>query len=106
MRTTTKSVKTAIREHVLESFGTDYGWDNDNEIENLKQQLKSFDYLPTTYKMAEELVQGGTFLVYYHDVQEFLDGLGINTEGKEYTQQQSWDLYKHLIAREISALVA
>lgn len=105
MRTTTKEVTEQLKEHILEHFGIDYGWDNNDYVENLKYQLRSFDYLPTTYDAGVELVQGGTFLIYYNDVNKFLNDLGINPDKKEYTDKENWELYKHLIARTISSLV-
>lgn len=90
MRTNTKIVSNKIQEHIKEYY----------TIEELKEQVKVFDYLPTTYHAIIELVQGGCFLIYNEDVKDFLNGLGINPEGKKYAPEKSWDLYKHLIARE------
>ena len=90
MRTNTKIVSNKIQEHILEYY----------TIEELKEQVKVFDYLPTTYHALIEMVQGGCFLIYYEDVKNFLNGLGINPTNKEYDDLKSWDLYKHLIARE------
>jgi len=104
MRTTAKEVKEQLREHVLDSFTKDYGWDSDDAVSNLKEQLKSFDYLPTAYAQGRELAMGGTFLIYNIDIQEFLNGLGINPDNKEYDFQDSFDLYVHLIARTIGEI--
>ena len=90
MRTNNKIVSNKIQEHIKEYY----------TIEELKEQVKVFDYLPTTYHALVEMVQGGCFLVYCEDVKNFLNGLGINPTNKEYDDQKSWDLYKHLIARE------
>ena len=90
MRTNTKIVSNKIQKHILEYY----------TINELKEQVKVFDNLPTTYHALQEMVQSGCFLIYYQDVQDFLNGLGINPEGKEYPNEKSWELYKHLIARE------
>ena len=99
MRTNTKIVSNKIQEHIKEYY----------TIEGLKEQVKAlqytrqgnrFTFTPSIYYVLEEMVQGGCFLIYYQDVQDFLNGLGINPTYKEYTDEQSWDLYKHLIARE------
>jgi hypothetical protein len=53
---------------------------------------------PTIYHAIAYMVQGGDFLIYHADVKDFLNSLGINPTNKEYNDQKSWDLYKHLIA--------
>lgn len=37
---------------------------------------------------------------YRKDVIEFLETLVINPKGKEFTNEESWELYKHLVARD------
>ena len=106
MKTTNKEVVNKLQAHILDSFTQDFGWDNDNAVANLVEQISSMRIgSATNYTTAKELVMGGTFLCYHYQVREFLDGLGINPEGKEYDSQKSWDLYVHLLAREISKLV-
>ena len=108
MRTTNKSVVNKLQAHVLDSFGIDDGWDTDDSVANLKEQLKSFDYLPSEYQRAKELVMGGTFLCYHYQVREFLNSLDIQDWTKhpdEYDNQQQWDLYVHLLSREICKLI-
>ena len=99
MRTNTKIVSNKIQEHIKEYY----------TIEELKEQVKAlqtpreykcFTHTASIYEALVEMVEGGCFLVYNSDVQEFLNSLGINPEGKEYDVQKSWDLYKHLIVRE------
>lgn len=90
MRTTQKQVIEQIREHIGEYY----------TMEELRQQLKAFDYLPNNYNIIIEMAQGGAFLCYHSDVRDFLNGLGVNPNNKEYDTAKSWELYKHLIARE------
>lgn len=98
MRSNTKQVRDLVKQHVLSQI--------DNDIEGLKANLKAVSYSsPTIYGQAKYLVDGGSFLVYNWDVKEFLDTLDINPNGKEYTDQASWDLYKHLVASEIEKLI-
>ena len=69
---------------------------------------KQIDYMRynnrTTYQTALDYVEGGSFLVYHTDVQDFLKTLDINPSGKEYTDEKAWRLYCHLIAREMTKL--
>jgi hypothetical protein len=74
--------------------------------ELLNEQIQAMKYGDkTTYQTALDYVEGGSLLVYYYDVQQFLDGLGINPTGKEYTNEKSWRLYCHLVAREITKML-
>ena len=41
------------------------------------------------------------FHIYFDDIKEFLNGLGINPEFKEYPDEKSLKLYHYLIFREI-----
>ena len=99
MRTNTKIVSNMIQEHIKEYY----------TVEELREQVKAlqypratqlFSFTPSIYYVLDEMVQGGCFLIYYEDVKNFLNELGINPNGKEYDDVKSWDLYKHLIARE------
>ena len=106
MRTNSKEVKTQIREYVLEQFSKDSGWDTDDKLANLKEQIAAMVYPgQNENQAARALVEGGTFHIYHQDAADFLNGLGINPEGKEYTGEQSWELYINLLSREIVALV-
>ena len=96
MRTNTKEVKNRIREHILDFY----------TMEELKSNIEGLDYVGyTTYAKAQYMVQGGCFLVYYVNIKDFLNGLGINPNNKEYSDEKSWELYKHLIAREVEAML-
>jgi hypothetical protein len=105
MKSTTTTVKNDINAHILSYFGADMGWDNDTPLDNLKEQLKSFDYMPTDYAKGKYMAEGGTFLVYTADMVDFLNGLGINPNNKEYSEIDTFNQYCHLIARQIAQLV-
>lgn len=96
MRTTNKEVVNKIREHILEFYN----------LEDLRAEIEGLDYISDYYyHRAKYMVQGGCFLCYYHNVKEFLNSLGINPTNKEYSDDKSWELYKHLIAREVEKLL-
>ena len=107
MQTTTKQVKQELRDHVLDYFTKDYGWDEPDTLENLKEQLESFSYMPTDYAKGEYMAQGGSFLIYYDEQREFIEQLLGQEDTKDiYTDQQVFDKYVHLVARTIQDLVA
>lgn len=96
MRTTNKEIVNKIREHILDFYN----------LEELKENIKGLDYVsPSIYHRASYMVQGGCFLCYYSDVKDFLNSLGINPNNKEYSDDKSWELYKHLIAREVEKML-
>lgn len=105
MKSTTKIVKDKINAHILEYFHPDFFGGGMSEIDNLKDQLSVFDYMPTDYAKGKYMAEGGTFLIYTKDQEEFLNGLGINPDNKEYPDHKIFEQYCHLIARQIAELV-
>lgn len=95
MRTNCKEIKTLIREHIADFYTKE---EFTSEIESIIKNSRNL--YPTVYHATLHMVQGGCFLCYHWQVQEFLNSLGINPKNKEYDTQKSWDLYCHLIARE------
>ena len=94
MKTTKKEVSEKIQAHILDYF-------EERGVEQLGEQLEAVKYGNMSDRQGlEEIVKGGTLLIYDEDIKEFLDGLGINPEGKEYDTMESLNLYAHLIARE------
>ena len=91
LKTNSNEVRKAVQEHILKYY----------TIEELKNQLDYMSgghYQHTIYRSAYSMVQGGCFLIYYEDIKDFLNSLGINPENKEYADEKSWELYKHLVA--------
>lgn len=99
MRSTKKEVIEKIQAHILEYY-------EEQGLEGLKHDIDAVKYGGMgDYQAIKSLVDGGAFEVYHVDVQNFLNGLGINEEKKEYDTVESWELYKHLIAREALKLL-
>lgn len=108
MKSNTTQVKQLINEHILSYFDQDhYGSDNPDAtpIDNLREQMKAFDYMPTAYAAGKYMAEGGTFLIYYQEQRDFLNGLGINPDGKEYPDHKVFEQYCHLIGRQVAELV-
>ena len=105
MRTTQREVVEKIQDHILESFSKDNGWDHEDPKRNVENQIK---YMQrdgeTVYKTARNYVEGGAMLVYYGDVIDWLKTLNLD-ESRQYSEQESWELYVHLLAREITKMV-
>ena len=100
MRTNTKEVKTKIREHIADFYTA-------NELKEEVKAIMNNDkrIYTSVYHAVLHMVQGGCFLCYHYQVQEFLNSLDINPTNKEYDTEKSWELYCHLIARDSQLII-
>lgn len=94
MKTNSKEVSLKIQKHILSFTG------KRNLRNNVKFLLNTTPDTIGEYNTIKYMVDGGNFLIYHHDVKKFLNRLGINPAKKEYSNNKSWELYRHLIARE------
>jgi hypothetical protein len=92
MKTNTLIVQKKVQNHIKGIMGIR------NLRANVKGLLGTMPECQTVYHTIAYMVQGGSFLCYHYDVKQFLNRLGINPNKKEYTDEQSWKLYTHLIA--------
>jgi hypothetical protein len=113
VKSNSKEVKEKIRKHILESV-YDY---NENEFSNFNDASKHLtdefrrvaDYpnnlkrFPNDQKRFQDYLQGVPFDFYFYndDIENYLNGLGINPKGKKYSSDQMWNLYSLLIWREV-----
>jgi len=106
MKTTDKTVKEEMQEHVLSYFTKEHGWEDDDQLKNLKEQLKSFDYMFTTYDKGKYMAESGSFLIYYDDQRKFIENLlGQKDTESMYSDSKVFETYVYLIARTIDELV-
>lgn len=98
MKSNCAAVKKMIRDHINDYYTPE-------ELKNQVYALIDHNRIFTVYHALRYMVEGGCFLVYNYQIKQFLNGLGINPEGKEYDTQKSFDLYCHLIARDGELLV-
>jgi hypothetical protein len=105
MKSTATEVKQKINAHILSYFEPENYGSDAPAIENLRDQMKSFDYMPTAYAGGHYMASGGTFLIYTQDMADFLNGLGINAEGREYPDHKIFERYCHLIGRQVAELM-
>ena len=102
MRSNTKEVSKAIQEHILD-FYIDY---EEDPVATLIHNMNAVnDGRMSDIEALRKLVQNGDFLIYDHDIVDFLNGLGINPENKEYPVEKSRKLYENLIVRESVKLI-
>ena len=112
MRTNSKEVRNAIKTHILECV-YDYSENNFatlkeacnhlyNEFNRVANHEFNIKIIPSEKKRFEDYLQGIPFHFYYtnEDIENFLNSLGINKEGKKYEPYQMWNLYAYLIFSE------
>jgi hypothetical protein len=114
LRTNSKVVMDKVKEHILESVYDE----NEEEFDTIEKASKHVseefkrvaDYdnnkrrIPNNQDRFQDYLQGIPFNFEYEDykIEEFLNGLGINPSGKEYSSEQMWKLYSYLIWKEVS----
>ena len=102
MKTNSKEVRNAIKNHILECV-YDY---SENTFPTLKEACNhlynEFNRVASEQKRFEDYLQGIPFNFYYtnEDLETFLNSLGINKEGKKYEPSKMWNLYAYLIYSE------
>lgn len=110
LRTTNKTVKTALVGHVMANFlPINYGSDPEttDALGNLREQIDAMRHEGrSVYQTALDYVEGGSLLVYYGDCRDFLQMILEQTdeEAARFSDEKVWRLYCHLIARTISNL--
>ena len=89
-----------IEQEALDRFTEDYGWEDNDSLKNLRSQI---DYMripgDSIHRTAERLVEGGDYLIYNGDIQEWLDNHGI-----KYNEDNFFDVYKKTMADSIEKL--
>lgn len=110
LRTTNKTVKTALVGHVMANFlPINYGSDPEttDALGNLREQIDAMRHEGrSVYQTALDYVEGGSLLVYYGDCRDFLQMILEQTdeEAARFSDEKVWRLYCHLIARTMANL--
>ena len=112
MRTNSKEVRNAIKNHILECV-YDYSENNFatlkeacNHLYNEFDRVANHEYnkkrIPNEQKRFEDYLQGIPFHFHYtnEDLENFLNSLGINKDDKKYEPCKMWNLYAYLIYSE------
>lgn len=105
VRSNTRGVQQKLREHILSRYNNgDY--EGMSPVEALKGDVEAAAYsIEGNPRGEENLVKGGNFEVYYEPVKQFIESLGLRQSKPEYSDDETWNLYVSLMAREIRNLV-
>jgi len=103
MKSNSKAVMDKVRNHVSSFYSSldDLRHDALACIPTIKHGPESMYY----YKGGSELASDGSFLIPTVDVVAFLESLDLNGSEKKYTDDQSWEMYKHLCGRAVESLL-
>ena len=96
IRSTSLQVIKGLHSHILDYYNLE---ELTSQVTNLK-----CPYYPTLYKCAFHIVEGGCFLIYNEDIQNFLSDL-LQSDKTKYTENQSFEMYCHLLSREIVKII-
>ena len=115
MKTNSKQVREQIKQHILDCVYDE----NENEYQTLEEAkerlLSEFErvtgheyYLkryPNNQERFSQYLMGIPFHFEYtnHGIAEYLNGLGINPNGREFDSAKSQHLYHYLIYRELTS---
>ena len=104
-----KVVTKQVQSDILDYFDKDnYRCNNiKSNLQALKSQIDSMNYnQDTIYNIGKKLVEGGTFLVSYYEVNEYLKDLELIKSIDTNTGQdiKNWNRYIHLLAVNIEKL--
>ena len=114
MKTNSKIVRNLIKLHILESVHDD----NENVFASFKEAANhlnndfkrvsdhpyNLQKFPNPVNRFNDYLCGLPFwflMLYNEDLENFLNGLGINPDGKKYSGDKMRALYAHLIYKEI-----
>jgi hypothetical protein len=106
VRSNTRGVQQKLREHILSRYTDRDDFEGKSPVEALRGDVESAAYSIEGNPRGEvNLVKGGNFEVYYEPVKEFVESLGLRKSKPEYSDDETWNLYVSLMAREIKNLI-
>jgi len=113
LRTNSMAVRDQIKKHILECVTDPEGngyldvadasnrlYNEFDRVANYWQNEKRF---PNMGKRFSDFLNGlpFSFEYSYADIENYLNSLGINPDGKKYSDEKMMDLYHHLIYNEM-----
>ena len=98
-------VKNMVRKHIADSLDATTVEELKQALSNMEQQIKINRIGNMSYNQAVSYTIGGIyegFLFTKYDIKQFIDSLELNNKSnKQYDDDEYYDMYKYLIAREL-----
>lgn len=91
----------AMQEHILSAF-EDYDDGVTPEqgfVKEVEERIRNDPEIHNPTQAIQNLYQGGAWLVYYPEIQEFLKSIGVD-DGKKHEGYESANLYAHMLQRD------
>ena len=91
----------AMQEHILSAF-EDYDDGVTPEqgfVKEVEERIRNDPEVHNPMQAIQNLYQGGTWLIYYPEIQEFLKSIGVD-DGKKHEGYESADLYARMLQRD------
>jgi hypothetical protein len=104
VRSNTRGVQQKLREHILSRYTDRDDLEGLSPVEALRGDVEAAAN-PSQPQGEKTIVEGGNFEVYYEPVREFIESLGLRKSKPEYGDDETWNLYVSLMAREIKNLI-
>lgn len=116
LKTNSKEVRAEVRKHILDSvydfegqaFETFEDAKNhiNNEFNRVANYARNIKVFPNNQDRFSDYLNGApfNFCIYYSEINEFLDSLGINPENKEFSNNLILKKYHYLIYKEITSI--
>ena len=102
-------VKNMVRRHIAESLDATTVEGLKQALANMEEQIKINRTRNMSYYEAVSYTIGGLyegFLFRTDDIKQFINSLDLNNKSnKQYDDDEYFDMYKHLIARELPYMV-
>ena len=98
-------VKNMVRKHIVESLDTTTVEELKQALADMEEQIKinrtgNMNYYKAVAYTIDGLYEGFLFRTY--DIKQFIDSLELNNKNnKQYDDDEYYDMYKYLIAREL-----
>ncbi len=113
MRTNSKDVRNLVKAHILESVLNEEGQNFTDlkecceyvysEFQRVANYPANLHNIPNEQARFSDYLNGLPFCFefYYSDIETFLNGLGINEEGKKFNDDKILKMYHYLIFSEV-----
>ena len=98
-------VKNIVRKHIADCLDATTAEELRQGLADMEEQIKNNRTRNMSYYEAVSYTIGGIyegFLFRTNDIKEFIDSLELNNKSnKQYNDDEYYDMYKYLIAREL-----
>lgn len=106
MKSNSKEVRNKVYEHIKDTFDELDYIACETVQDKVRVEINGMKYnQETVYKACLRLAQGGTFLISYQDMRDFVNSLNLNNNSnRAFDDVEVSEMYFYLVARELEAI--